>query len=297
MQRPHRSSRSATRRRRARSAFVVLALAPLFAACASNRAGRLERVDPPGRVSLDDAADDLAGADVVFLGELHDDDVGHDWQLRLTRALHDRRPDLVVTMEQFEADVQPFLDAYLAGAIDEELFLEHSRPWPNYAEHYRPVVEWAKREGVPVVAANIPRPLARRVAYHGLGTTDYSLWSPWVIDVDEPAYLARFLVAMGGDAHGEPSAGVRRWFAAQCIKDAMMAQSIVRALDDAPGDPPLVVHWCGRFHSDYGLGTVSRVEGLRPATDARVVSMSRGEERAPVDDGLVIGEYVVRTPD
>lgn len=283
--------------RRAALAAPLLALALLFASCAAQGAGRIERVEPRGSVSLDEAADDLAQADVVFLGELHDDDVGHARQLDLTRALHDRRPQLVVSMEQFEADVQPFLDAYLAGDIDEELFLEHSRPWPNYAEHYRPVVEWAKREGVPVVAANIPRPLASRVAYRGLGTTDYSLWSPWVIDVDEPAYLSRFLVAMGGDPDDEPSAGVRRWFAAQVIKDAMMAQSIVRALDATPDDPPLVVHWCGRFHSDYGLGTVSRVEDLRPGTDTRVVSMIRGAERASVDDGLVIGDYVVRTPE
>lgn len=280
--------------------LVFVSLALLSSACRSASGGRIEQVDPSRTTSVERAAEAMSRADVVYLGEEHDNDVGHELQLALTRELFRQRPQLIVSMEQFEADVQVFLDAYLAGELDEATFLAFSRPWPNYAEHYRPVVEWAKRNGVPVVAANVPRRFARTVAYQGLGSTDYSLWTPWSVNIDEPPYLTRFMVAMGGDPHDDADAGLLRWFAAQCIKDDMMAQSIVEALDRARAEgsvAPLVVHWCGRFHSDYGLGTVSRVALRRPELDQRVVSMISGDEDGrPVPDGLVIGDFVMRVP-
>jgi uncharacterized iron-regulated protein len=273
----------------------------LAAACQTAGSGRIEQVDPPRSSNVALAAEAMSDADVVYLGEEHDNDVGHELQLALTIELFQHRPNLVVSMEQFEADVQVFLDAYLAGEMDEQTFLDFARPWPNYVEHYRPVVEWAKRHSVPVVAANVPRRYARTIAYNGLGTTDHSLWTPWSVNTDEPPYLSRFMMAMGGDPGDEADANLLRWFAAQCIKDDMMAQSIVDALDRARAESsaaPLVVHWCGRFHSDYGLGTVSRVALRRPDLDQRVVSMISGDEDGrPVPDGLVLGDYVMRVPD
>ncbi|MCA8979319.1 MAG: ChaN family lipoprotein [Planctomycetes bacterium] len=281
--------------------LLVLSLVVLGTACRSTDSGRVEQLEPSRSSSIERAAELMADADVVYLGEEHDNDVGHSMQLAFTEELFRRRPGLIVSMEQFEADVQVFLDAYLAGELDEETFLAFSRPWPNYPEHYRPVIEWAKRSGVPVVAANVPRRYARTVAYQGLGSTDYSLWTPWSVHTDEPPYLARFMVAMGGNVHDAPNSSLLRWFAAQCIKDDMMAQSIVEALDRAQSegvDAPLVVHWCGRFHSDYGLGTVSRVALRRPNLDQRVVSMVSGKEDGrPAPDGLVLGDFVMRVPD
>lgn len=283
------------------SHISLLAIIVVFcSACRSIGSGSIERVANHHSTSVASAAKELADADVVYLGEEHDNDVGHELQLELTIEMHRKRPEMVVSMEQFEADVQVFLDAYLAGAIDESMFLAHSRPWPNYAEHYRPVVEWAKQNGVPVLAANIPRRHARTVAYNGLGGSDYSLWSPWIVNTDEPAYLSRFMQAMGGSAHETANASMRRWFAAQCIKDDMMAQSIASVFEraHANGDAaPLVVHWCGRFHSDYRLGTVSRVASRLPDLDQRVVSMIPGREGSrPAPDGLAIGDFVMRVP-
>ena len=59
------------------------------------------------------------------------------------------------------------LDAYLKGEVEEENYLAQSRPWPNYKEAYRPVVEFAKTHELSVVAASIPRPAA--AAYAGRG--------------------------------------------------------------------------------------------------------------------------------
>jgi len=56
------------------------------------------------------------------------------------------------------------------------------------------------------------------------------------------------------------AAMVRRFFDAQCVRDATMAESIARALDAGR----FVLHINGGFHSDAGLGTVQRLLWLRP---------------------------------
>ena len=64
-------------------------------------------------------------------------------------------------------DVQPVLNGYLAGRYPEKHFLAASRPWPRYDEDYRPLVEYAKAHGLPVLAANAPRRLVNLVTREG----------------------------------------------------------------------------------------------------------------------------------
>jgi uncharacterized iron-regulated protein len=219
----------------------------------------------------------LADYDVVFLGEEHDNDAGHRLQLWTLSRLAELRPNLLLSMEQFEADVQGQLDRYLRDEISEEEFLRTSRPWGNYAEHYRPLVELAKERGYPVIAANIPRPLASRVSRGGVDVIGGDRLSPWLVWVEEDQYLERFARAMGRDEVDHEDVGLQRWFAAQCVKDEKMAESIAEAIASAAPERPLVVHICGKFHSDYHLGTVSRLQRRKPQLAIAVVSMESDE--------------------
>jgi len=120
-------------------------------------------------IALDALFDQLSRADVVFLGETHVDETTHRLELAAYEALLARRAGRVVlSLEFFERDVQPTLDAYLAGTIDESTFVTKSRPWSNYASAYRPLIEHAKSQKKPVVAANFPTPLRQSVAKEGV---------------------------------------------------------------------------------------------------------------------------------
>lgn len=288
------------------SAWPVL-LSLLFASCSGlgvrGSDYRLYEAPSGEEIELDAIVADLATRDVVFLGEEHDNDVGHQLQLWTVRQLYRSRPNLVISLEQFEADVQERLDLYLGGAITEEELLAEARPWGNYAAHYRPVVEFARERNLPVIAANIPRPLASRVAKRGLDAVGGERFAPWFVWTDEPEYRRLFAEAMGrGHAMGgEVDEGLERWFTAQCIKDEKMAQSIAGVLAAAGDDAPLVVHLCGKFHSDYHLGTVSRLKRYRPGADVAVVSMQSDDRlgRDLSEDERRVGEYlwVVRPQD
>lgn len=59
--------------------------------------------------------DRLARADVVFVGEQHDDPETHRAEADLLDAIGRRGRPVVLSLEMFERDVQPVVDDYLAG--------------------------------------------------------------------------------------------------------------------------------------------------------------------------------------
>jgi uncharacterized iron-regulated protein len=68
----------------------------------------------------------------------------------------------------FERDVQDPLLHFGMGHMEEAEFLKASRPWPRYATDYKPLVDFAVQHKWPIVAANIPRPIASEIAKTGL---------------------------------------------------------------------------------------------------------------------------------
>ena len=226
-----------------------------------------------------------AHADVVFLGEQHDDPATHQMELALLQAIARRRSNVVLALEMFERDVQPILNQYLAGSISEEAFLKGARPWPAYATDYRPLVEFARANGWKVVAGNVPRSMVgmNGVAGKGLDAiTERSDSSrPWAaaeFRCPKDDYFKRFGISMGSHPMGDgapPSAAevaaiTERFYQAQCVKDETMAESIARARGDASA--PLVIHYNGSFHSDFGEGTAERTRRRLP--DAKIIVIS-----------------------
>ncbi len=224
---------------------------------------------------------ELSRADAVFLGEQHDDRGTHALQLAVLEGLARRNVKVVLSLEMFERDVQPALNAYLAGTMPESAFLASSRPWPNYAPDYAPLVELAKAQGWPVIASNVPRSIASMVSRGGLAALDTlgaerRLWVAADRDCrDDSRYAKKFgrtMADMGG--HGSaamPPDMIGRFYEAQCIKDETMAESVAQALESHP--EAVVVHVAGGFHVEEGLGTVERVkQRVKDKSRARRVS-------------------------
>jgi uncharacterized iron-regulated protein len=230
-------------------------------------------------------ASEAARADVVFLGEQHDDPGTHRMELALLQAVARRRANVVLSLEMFERDVQPILDQYLAGSIPEEAFLKSARPWPNYATDYRPLIEFAKAHGWKVVAANVPRPMVGISGVAGKGldaiaqrTDSTRRWAAAEFVCPKDDYYHRFAVAMGSHPMGDgppPTAAEQlaitdRFYQAQCVKDETMAESIARARSDAMS--PLVIQYNGDFHSDFGEGTAERTKRRLPKAKIMIIS-------------------------
>ncbi|HEX9951451.1 MAG TPA: ChaN family lipoprotein [Rubricoccaceae bacterium] len=247
---------------------------------------------------LGEILDAAVQADVVFVGEIHDDPTGHAVELAVLSGLHERagtRP-VVLALEMFEADVQTVSDEYLAGTISERDFLEAARPWANYAADYRPLVEYAKANRMRVVAANAPvryvRAVGRGVDLAGLSPAALAVLPPLPVAEASEGMAAAFSEAMGG--HG--GTGMGGMLGAQNLRDASMAYRTAEALrGGAAGGRPLVVHVNGGFHTAGGRGIPEHLARFAPT--ARVFRI----DLAPVADVdapplAVDADAVVQTP-
>ena len=247
-------------------------------------------------------ADSLAGVDFLFFGEQHDDAEAHRVEAALLEELVRRDRPVVVAMEMFERDVQPALDAYLAGRSAEADFLRTARAWPNYAADYRPLVEIARREGWPVVASNAPRHYATAISAAGLGAL--SIVDPanrhlLAADLDCPRdeYYRRFVDAIQGHPTGgtgpdpQREATLARYYEAQCLKDETMAESVARATREGA----LVVHFNGAFHTDRSLGIVPRLKRRLPGARVMVLSAIPVRDPRRITPAERVADYVVLT--
>ena len=224
-------------------------------------------------VKIDALVEELGRSDVIFLGEQHDNDSGHTFQLDVIKGLFEKGHQVVISTEQFERDVQGAVDDYLSGRIDEATFLEVSRPWGNYTEHYRPIIEFAKEKQLPVLAANIPRRVASAMSQGKPMTAADQAFLPRSTSAPEDAYWDKFNATMQGHMGATGEEKMKQFYASQCLKDDAMAESITDYLAKNSHQAKVVVHLCGHFHSDHGLGTVARVIQRRPLTRFSVVTM------------------------
>jgi uncharacterized iron-regulated protein len=260
-------------------------------------------------VEMGAMAQALARYDAVFVGEQHDDPATHRFEAALLEAIGRRRRDVILSLEMFERDVQPLLDEHVAGRVAEAEFLAGGRPWRNYADDYRPLVRIAAAHRWPVLASNIPRPLASAVSRGGWAALDtvpdasLRMFAAERQCAPEGEYYRRFGEAMGGMAGhgaGTDTAAARptlvRFYQAQCIKDETMAESIVRARQAWPGW--MVVHYSGAFHSDHRLGTVERLARRLPSARIAVVAVVPVADVAAADPAAHAGQgdYVVFVP-
>lgn len=246
----------------------------------------------------------LARADVVFIGEQHDDPGTHRLEIAILEGIARRRSQVVVALEMFERDVQQHVNDYLAGKITEQEFLKNSRPWPRYATDYKPLIEFAKAKGWRVIAGNVPRRYASQVNKGGLRAAEKLpptergfLAKQFACPPDD--YFKRFTEAMGGhpgdNAPKMDAAMIERMYQAQCVKDETMAESIANAAQAAPNT--LVIHYNGAFHSDFRLGTAARTKQRLPKANIKIVSALPVEslDSISTDKDRKRGDYLLFT--
>lgn len=225
-------------------------------------------------ISMTELADKLKSAEVVIWGEEHDDTIGHILELKLLKMLSERfEGRMMLSMEMVETDCQVLLDDYLGGFISREKFLKESRPWANY-EDYSPMIEFCRNQRIPVIAANSPRRYNSLMSQRGPKSLDSLSPGAKRLIARLPVYVpqkGRYFRKFVGIMGGEENIHSPNMFASQCLWDATMAKSVFHAVDKNKKDG-MVMHLCGRFHSDEYLGMVSQLYRLDKDLKIRTIS-------------------------
>jgi uncharacterized iron-regulated protein len=223
-------------------------------------------------VTPDDIINDMAGADVLFFGEEHNDSTAHYLEFALFKKLSEKYPQkTALSMEMFQTDCQLVLNEYLAGFIREKNLVADARTWPNYKD-YKPLVELAKTNHLPVIAANAPTRYTNMVTRSGLDilkqldTQAKSYLAPLPIDTATGAYYDKFAQIMGGHA----SMPGMQIYQSQNVWDATMGWSIAKFLKSHTGFKVLQLN--GGFHSEEKLGAVAQLKKYAPK--ARILNIA-----------------------
>ncbi|MGF2734179.1 ChaN family lipoprotein [Marinobacter sp. DUT-1] len=229
-------------------------------------------------LTVRELAGQLADTDVVVVGEYHGHHASHLLQARLQQALFRQNPRQILTMEQFNVDHQDVLDRFLAGDLGETEMIEDAEAWSNYRASYRPLVEFARQERLPVIAANAPADVVRCVGRKG---PDYlenlrpetRALLPETPFLDTPAYKEKFVEAIGGShgiENGELSERMHNTYHAQLLRDNTMARAILDARTNHPGHQ--ILHVTGTFHSEERLGTIAVLSQRAPELSIAVIT-------------------------
>lgn len=252
--------------------------------------------------NLDKLFESVGQNEVVFLGEQHDDATAHALQLQIFKAVFEKygkERKLALSLEMFERDVQTVVNEYLNNLITESHFLLSSRPWNNYKQDYRPLVELAKTEKIPVIAANAPRRYVNMVsrggreALNGLSPDARNWLAPLPYNPASETYTKKFKALMGGSP--ESQMGIDKILDSQTLWDATMSYSIYEFLKE--NKKPLVVHLNGAFHTENRLGTAEHLLKFRSKTKFIVVTMRYEEDFTKFDKAKHqnLGDFVILT--
>jgi len=230
---------------------------------------RIHRDREGERISLEELVRELSGADVVFVGETHLDEVTHRTELAILEGLiAETGGKVVLALEMFTRADQPAIDRYLAGGIDEAAFLAEVRAWPNYRTDYRPLIERARAARIPVVGSNLSPAPRRKLASGGKEayaslTEEERAGVARELHPNSPEYWQRFDRTVRGHGGGlggtDPEA---RLHSIQSYWDNTMGESCALALERHPGH--IVLHVNGGFHTAHGFGTAEQLRIRAP---------------------------------
>lgn len=241
---------------------------------------------------IEDSIDELMDFKVIFIGEEHASPASRRAELTLLKGIAERDAHLVLALEMFERDVQERLDSYLRGDISEKMFLKKARPWPNYRRDYRPLVQFARKKGLRVIAANIPRRAAAAVAIANEVSPDVLgvdvSYLPGKLHFRSKEYYRRFTSSIKDMPDFTPMKGmnIEGLYKAQILKDAVMAASIEPFLKHR------ILFCCGHFHCDYHLGIPYQLKKNYPRLKIAVIAMASSVESLPMPDRSSVADFI-----
>ena len=218
------------------------------------------------------------GADVVILGEVHDNPDHHRVQAEWVAALS----PAALVFEMIEADtaeqVSP-VDRADQASLSAALGWAESG-WPDFAYYY-PIFSAAP--GAALYGAAVPRSAARRAMQEGAGAVmgddaaAYGLLDP----LDEAQQTQREALQQTAHCNALPPEMLPGMVAVQRLRDAMLARAVMQALD-AGHHPVVVITGNGHARQDWGVPAVLATV----APDLDVFTLGQTEAGAGLDGGF-----------
>ncbi len=251
----------------------------------------------------------LSDTRIVLLGEAHTSAAHHRWQHYMLAALHSRNANMMVGFEMFPRRAQPVLDAWRAGRLTEQEFLEQSewrKVWGYDADLYLPLLQFTRQNRLAALALNIDRELVSRVGqlgWNGIDEADrMGLSNPAPASDeyrDSLAQLFAYKQTLGNETEGEEpdidevkrSDDFAYFVEAQLTWDRAMAEALAAAHRSDPA--AIVVGIVGRGHLEYGYGIPHQLADMGIDDVDVLLPLDASDTCDPLPSDLATAVFVV----
>jgi uncharacterized iron-regulated protein len=227
-------------------------------------------------------ADRARAAEVVYLGELHDNAQHHAIQTRVLEAILATGSRPALAFEMVPETRQTALEAAVRGdagpaEVDRQIGWT-AQGWPDFAMYW-PLFELARKHALPVIATDLDPVLVRRIGRVGLraaGDDPARLRSALPDDLARDRGIVDRLQAAHCGRIGEDRANrmLESWYA----RNVVMARRVVGGL----AATPQIVVIMGRGHGLPGA-VPEQLAAIRPGTRQLMVALYEGQADGPTE--------------
>ena len=225
---------------------------------------KAEIVSEKGIRNFEEMINDANKSRVIYIGEQHTMFSNHAMQLNIIKALYRKYPKIAVGMEMFQRSKQNVINRYLNGEIDEKTFLKESeyyKAWKYNYHLYRPIIQFCKEKGIPIIGLNADRDLVRKVSQKGIESLSREEMKklPEEMDFVNFSYV-EYLKSIFAE-HGSSVTKKKKFSSflqSQIIWDETMAQTASDYITKNPERKLIIL--AGGGHIRYRYGIPSRVE-------------------------------------
>ena len=226
--------------------------------------GQAMAVDISSIRTVAEIIESISNKKIIYVGESHDNFAHHNIQLQVIKGLHKKNKKIAIGMEMFQTPFQKVLDEYIAGSLDERQFLkgsEYFKRWGFDYNLYKPIIDFARTEKIPVVALNMRREIVEKVSKDGMGSLseEEKKEIPAEMDFSDNYYRER-LKEVFEKHKGLTERDFDSFYQSQVLWDETMSQSVDEFLKNSPDYQKngQIIVLAGSGHLAFGSGIPKR---------------------------------------
>jgi len=210
--------------------------------------------------TLSDVIKGVEDRRIIYVGEIHDVFAHHAVQLDIIAGIYKKYPRIAIGMEMFQRPFQKPLDSFIAGDTGEAEFLkqtEYFNRWGFDYPLYKPILDFAKAEKVPVVALNLQKEITGKVSHGGIDSLsdEDKKEIPPDLDFSDIEYRERLKEIFSMHRNSDEK-NFENFYQAQILWDETMSHSVDEFVKNNPDHKIVVL--AGQGHLRYGSGIPKR---------------------------------------